>query len=86
MGGEPVPKRKKRPATANQLMLDEIQRNLNEVSGFTAEQWSKRIHKSRSTIVETETWKELAGTRERQRAEKALDRSHTKTGRKRTSN
>jgi len=72
-------KPKQRKATANELMLAQVQANVNEVSGFTAKQWSQRIGKSPSTIVATETWKTFCLARDRLKAGRATDRGKNRT-------
>ena len=60
-------------ATANQIMLEKMQKDPNS-HGWTAEQWSQYAKKSKSTIVNTPTWKKLKEIRDKLKAEKALDR------------
>ena len=65
---------KKRTPTANDLMKAELASNLNEVQGFTAQQWADKIGKVKSTVTATGTWKSLSAIRERVKAEKKSDR------------
>ena len=65
------PKPKK--PTADDLMKAELAANF-EVSGFTAQQWADRIGRSKSTVVETETWKSLSQLRSQMKMEKVSDR------------
>lgn len=56
----------------NARMLELVQRELNLVAGWTAAEWAKKLHCSSSTVTGTSTWKDLATSRNRQRAEQAL--------------
>lgn len=67
-------KAKPKKNTANDLMKAEMAANLEEVKGLTAKAWGLRIGKSKSTIVETETWKSLSLLRQQVKAERMEDR------------
>lgn len=60
--------------TTDELMQAEMAANLSEVKGFTAEQWAKKIGRSKGTVGECKTWKELALLRQQAKAERAVDR------------
>lgn len=70
-----VPQNSKRGPTANMLMVDLMLKN-PESRGWTVAKWSKAIGKGRSTIVETEIWKQLAQFRAELRISKRKDRRH----------
>ncbi len=62
-------------ATTNALMLEVIQQN-QDAMGWSSTQWAKEIKRSKSSIVETKTWENCQGVRDRKRAERAIDRRH----------
>jgi hypothetical protein len=66
-------KKSPRKATVNIRMLEVIQDN-PESLGWNSPQWARHLKCGKSTVVETKTWKDLRTGRERERAERALDR------------
>jgi hypothetical protein len=62
-----------RKATVNVRMLEAIQEN-PEAMGWNSPKWAKFLKCVKSSVVETKTWKGLSTSRERERAERALDR------------
>ena len=62
-----------RKATVNVRMLEAIQEN-PEAMGWNSPKWAKFLKCGKSSVVETKTWKTLSTSRERERAERALDR------------
>ena len=65
--------RTKKP-TADDLMKAELVANLEEVKGFTAQQWADKIGRAKSTVIATPTWKSISLARKLEKAEKAVDR------------
>jgi hypothetical protein len=57
----------------NARMLESIQAN-PETLGWNSVQWAMHLKCSKSSVVETTTWKDLAMRRDRGRAERAKDR------------
>jgi hypothetical protein len=62
-------------ATTNALMLEAIQKN-RDAMGWSSTQWAKEIKRSKSAIVETETWNTFKAVRDTNRAMRARDRQH----------
>lgn len=62
----------KRP-TANQMMLDKIQRDPDS-RGWTVQQWAEYTKKGRATIAACPAWRELETIRLKLKAERAVDR------------
>jgi hypothetical protein len=60
-------------AKINARMLETIQNN-PEAMGWTSPQWAKHLKCAKSSVVDTETWKDLTMRRQRNRAERAQDR------------
>ena len=79
--GEPEKERKPKRATANQLMLDLIQRQ-PESRGWTVSQWCKATKRGKATIHATETWKQLETFRLELKATKATDRRRKSFGKR----
>ena len=69
----PIAPKSGRKASANARMLEAIQCN-PEAMGWKSPRWAKYLKCVPSTVVATKTWKDLSTRRERERAERALDR------------
>lgn len=65
-------RRTKKPSV-NARMVDTIQSN-NEAEGWTSTQWARHLKCSKSTIVDTSTWKALENRRLTILSERQLDR------------
>ena len=63
--------------SVNARMLEALQKN-HETRGYTAKQWAKELGCVQSTVVETDTWKSLAVTREKIKTERSKDRRRKK--------
>jgi hypothetical protein len=63
----------RRSAGINARMLEEIQAN-PDAMGWSCKQWAQHLKCAKSSVVETQTWKDLAMRREREKAERAQDR------------
>ncbi|HLA83276.1 MAG TPA: hypothetical protein VJL29_00665 [Thermoguttaceae bacterium] len=59
--------------TVGALILDLIQRD-PEARGLTAKEIARRIGRSKTSVIESQTWKELSEFRNKMRAERAADR------------
>jgi len=60
-------------ATANAMMLEQLQEN-HEAAGWSLREWAAAVGRSKSTIQETPTWKMIEDQRLKAKAERALDR------------
>jgi hypothetical protein len=76
---EDGPRVVQRPAGINARMLEAIQAN-PEVMGWNSSQWAKHLKCAKSSVVETQTWKDLSIRRDRHRAERARDRRRRPKG------
>jgi hypothetical protein len=57
----------------NARMLETIQAN-PEAMGWNSKQWAEHLRCAKSSVVDTQTWKDLSMRRDRERAERARDR------------
>ena len=62
-----------RKASVNARMIEAIQDN-PESMGWNSPQWARHLKCGKTSVVGTKTWKDLSTRRERERAERALDR------------
>lgn len=68
-----------RPKNINARMLEAIQSN-PEAIGWKLRQWAAYLKCAKSSVAETQTWRDLGMRRERERAEKARDRRRRPPG------
>jgi hypothetical protein len=66
-------------ASVNARMLETIQANTKAL-GWNSLQWAKHLKCAKSSVVETQTWKDLAMRRDRDRAERAEKRRRRSKG------
>jgi hypothetical protein len=66
--------RKQRPATVNERMLRMIQKDVWMVAGWSASDWAKALGCAKSTVCESEAWKQLGKARSDARRIRAKDR------------
>ncbi len=71
--GSSKPRRSKTPTT-NDLMKAELASNLSEVQGLKAHEWAELIGRSKTSVIDSPTWKELQATRQQLK----IDHSTTK--------
>jgi hypothetical protein len=77
---EPTKKSKGHKAGVNARMLETIQKDLAQVSGWTAQQWARHLKCAASSVVKTQCWTDLSMGRERLKAERAKDRRRRPKG------
>lgn len=70
---------KKRRPSVNARMLETIQADPGAM-GWTSSKWAKHLKCVKSSVVATETWKNMQMVRERNRAERAQDRRRRPKG------
>jgi hypothetical protein len=70
---------KERKKRINARMLETI-KNDTASMGWSSSQWAKHLRCAKSSVVETEAWKDLAMRRERRKAERACDRRRRPKG------
>ena len=66
-------KGRRQKTSINARMLEAIQQNEDAI-GWNSTQWAKHLKCAKSTVVETDAWKQFEITREKARAERALER------------
>jgi hypothetical protein len=70
--------RGKKPGV-NARMLETIQKDI-DAAGWSCMTWAKHLHCAKSSVVTTQAWQDLKMGRDRQRAERALDRRRRPRG------
>lgn len=75
----PKPKTSRRRPGINARMIETIRKN-PEAMGLSSPRWAKQLKCAKSSVVETDTWKDLTTLRERERAERARDRRRKPKG------
>lgn len=65
-------------ATVNERMKAELAVNMQVVKGWTAQKWAYHLGCGKTTVIESQTWKELSLLRQQAKAEKCTDRHRRK--------
>jgi hypothetical protein len=78
-GNKPDGKRKGSKPGVNARMLETIQKD-TDAMGWSSAQWAKHLKCVKSTVVDTQAWKDLKMGRERVKAQRALDRRRRSRG------